>query len=317
MLERGGVEDQLGPRLAHDAVEADAVAHVGEDGAARQVGMRIGDFEIDAVEVELAAVEQGDLGRVEAAYLSDQLAADRAAGAGHQDAAAGDQPPHGVAVEHGLRPAEEILDRHRADVELLGGAVAELDEARHPRHRHAEPVGGVDELADRRAGDVVAGQDQALRTLTGALERGDHLGDVVEGAQHVDAVNVAAHAAIAFGDHGDGAIELQLAAVGGADEEFGAVAGAGEQHRDRLRIVVRLQQAEAPVLDDAVEEAWCSDHEEEEEPVDDRNRARQRFGARQHEERRHEDEDDDGRRLGQGKQIVDRGVAPDAAIKVE
>src|SRR5260221_3760709 len=103
MLERGGVEDQLGPRLAHDAVEADAVAHVGEDGAARQVGMRIGDFEIDAVEVDLAAVVQGDLRRVEAAYLSDQLAADRAAGAGDQDTAASDQPPHSITRQLGLR----------------------------------------------------------------------------------------------------------------------------------------------------------------------------------------------------------------------
>src|SRR5258708_5464727 len=89
-------------RLGHGAVEAGGVAHVGEDGAARQVGMRIGDFEIDAVEVELAAVEQGDLGRAEAAYLGHQLAADRAAGAGHQDAAAGDQPADGGAAAAGL-----------------------------------------------------------------------------------------------------------------------------------------------------------------------------------------------------------------------
>ncbi len=246
-----------------------------------------------------------------------QLAADGAARAGHQDPATGDQPAHGIAVEYGLRPAQQILDRHRTNVELFGRAVAELDETGESPHGHAEPIGGVDELANRRARDVVARQDQALRTLTGAFELGNHLGDVVESAENIDAMDVAADAAVALGDHADCAIELQLAAMGGTDEELGAIAGADEQDRDRLRIVVRLQQTEAAILDDAVEETRRADHEEEEDPVDHRNRARQQLGARQDEKRRHEDEDDDGRCLGEGEQIVDRSIAPDAAIKTQ
>src|ERR1700724_1242122 len=97
--------------------------------AARQGRMRVGVLEIGAVEIELAVVEERDVGGGKAADLGDQLAADGAAGAGHQDSAAGDQPRDGVAGEPRLRPAEQILGRHRADVELLGGAVAELDEA--------------------------------------------------------------------------------------------------------------------------------------------------------------------------------------------
>ena len=67
------------------------------------------------VEREFAVVEQGEPRRREGGDLARQFGADRAAGAGHQHAPPGDQRAHGGAVEHRLRPAEQVLDRDRLD----------------------------------------------------------------------------------------------------------------------------------------------------------------------------------------------------------
>ena len=139
-----------GRASAKAAASRVAVAHVGDDGAARQARKALADLEIDRVERELAVVEQRQLGRREGRHLAHQLAADRAAGAGDEDALAAHQPRHRVAVEHRLRPAEQVLERDRAQLDLVGDPVAQLLDLRHPGDAEAELVGGVDEAADAR-----------------------------------------------------------------------------------------------------------------------------------------------------------------------
>ena len=53
-------------------------------------------------------------------------AANAAAGTGHQDTLAFDQPPHGVPVQGGLRPAEKVLDYHWLDVKFVGDSALEI-----------------------------------------------------------------------------------------------------------------------------------------------------------------------------------------------
>ena len=58
--------------------------------------------------------------RAEGRDLAGEFAADRAAGAGDDDAAALDQARHAFPVERHLRAVEQVLDRHRAQLDVSG-----------------------------------------------------------------------------------------------------------------------------------------------------------------------------------------------------
>ena len=70
-------------------------------------------------------IEQGEARRSESRDLARELAADRAAGAGDEDALACDQLAHGCGIEHLARPAEEILRHNPVDTVVLSNDVSE------------------------------------------------------------------------------------------------------------------------------------------------------------------------------------------------
>src|SRR3546814_8275630 len=70
-----------------------------------------------------------------------QLGVDGAAGTRHQHTAALDEPLHGGTVEWCLRPAEQILDGDRADLQALLHAAAEVGQPRQAGYRGALDVG--------------------------------------------------------------------------------------------------------------------------------------------------------------------------------
>ena len=85
---------------------------------ARDVRMALGQLEVDQPQRILAVVEQDQPLGPKSGDLAGQLAADRAAGAGDDDPPSLDQPRHAFAVERHLRTVQQVLDRHRAQLQL-------------------------------------------------------------------------------------------------------------------------------------------------------------------------------------------------------
>ncbi len=153
MLQRGGVEHQLGADLLEQAADARLVAHIGQHGAARHLGVLLAQFEVDLVEHVFAVIEQRQAGRAEGRDLPRQFAADGAAGAGDQHAPALHQPRHALAVERHLRAVEQILDRDRAQFDAPAFAAAGRGQGGRRRgaaDRHAVAVGGVQQRFEHR-----------------------------------------------------------------------------------------------------------------------------------------------------------------------
>src|SRR3546814_2970019 len=123
--------------------------------------MRISDWSSDVcssdLEVVLRVVAERKLGRPESGDLARQLGADGAAGTRHQHTAALDEPLHGGTVEWCLRPAEQILDGDRADLQALLHAAAEVGQPRQAGYRGAVAVSSSSHVskssAPNRLGD--------------------------------------------------------------------------------------------------------------------------------------------------------------------
>ena len=76
-----------------------------------------------------------------------------------------------VAVEHRLRPAEQVLDRDRLDEpRRVAEVLAELGQPRQARQRDRQRVGAVEQPADLGAAEVLRREDQLLRPAAAAVE---------------------------------------------------------------------------------------------------------------------------------------------------
>ncbi len=119
VLQRGGVEHQFGATSLEHGADARLVADVGDAATGGGTcGWRLGQFQVDLPQRVFAVVEQDQLLGPERGDLARQLAADGAAGAGHDDAPALDQPRHAVAVERHLRAVQQVLDRDRLQFQM-------------------------------------------------------------------------------------------------------------------------------------------------------------------------------------------------------
>jgi len=74
-------------------------------------------------------VEQRELARRERGDLARQLGADRAAGAGDQDALVAEEVAHLVHVEHDRLAAEQVLDAHVAHLRERGAPLLQVGQA--------------------------------------------------------------------------------------------------------------------------------------------------------------------------------------------
>ena len=118
VLQRRGVEHQLRPPCVEHVADPRLVADVGDQRlrAARADGVSASSRSIchSAYSPLSSSTSRSGPKR---RHLPRQLAADRAAGAGHHDPPPLDQPRHALAVERHLRPVQQVLDRHRPEFE--------------------------------------------------------------------------------------------------------------------------------------------------------------------------------------------------------
>ena len=109
VLERGGVEDDLGAAVARrPRATRGVVADVAEHDVVGVEQRPAVDRQLHGVQRGLVAVEHDQLGRAEPVDLAAQLRADRAAGAGDQHPLAGEVAGDGVDVGVDLVAAEEV-----------------------------------------------------------------------------------------------------------------------------------------------------------------------------------------------------------------
>ena len=155
MLQCSGVKHQLRPMVFENCSDSRLVPDVGDQGAAVHLRVGLGELEVDLPQRVLTVVEQNQGAGAEGGDLPGELTADRAAGAGNDDASALDQPRHSVAIERHLRTVEQVLDDHRAKfnrARLVG--VGERGRARGLADLQAELVGLGDDLGEARPGQL-------------------------------------------------------------------------------------------------------------------------------------------------------------------
>ncbi len=153
MFQSRRVEHQLGPMFFEYRADSRLVTDVRDQRAAVHLGVGFGEFEVDLPQGIFAIVQQDQRAGTERRDLTGKLAADRAAGAGHDDAAALDQASHAVPIERYLRPVEQVLDRDGAKFDgarLVG--IGKRGGTRRLANLEAKAVGLGDNLGQAGAG---------------------------------------------------------------------------------------------------------------------------------------------------------------------
>ena len=297
MFERRRVEHEVRSLGGEQGFEFVSFSHVAENGRAPEAGMAPGNFEIDGVERELGMIEQRQMGRREIGDLTGEFGPDGAAGAGDHDPPAGDQGLHGVAVEHRLGPAEEVLERHRPDLQAIGDVAPEIGKPRQARKRQPEPFGLLEKRAHGCPVKRVFGDDQPLRTGSLPGKPRDHAAKRRKVPHDVEAVDLAPDPGAFVVHQPDHPVTRARAGLHGTDEKLGPVAGADQQHRNSRRIGAVEHGAQPTVLQHAVNQPGPGKKADEHEPVDAQRRARQAFEPGDPEQRQDEDEDRQRHRL--------------------
>ena len=117
MLERGGVEDDLGTPLREDLPQRLTVPDIGQDDVSRVQKSVSGNTELGTLQPGLVAVEHDQLARAEPRDLSAQFGADRTAGTRDEHSLVGDVPRDRRHVRVNGMTSDEVFD----------GKIAHLD----------------------------------------------------------------------------------------------------------------------------------------------------------------------------------------------
>ena len=148
-------------------IQSMCVGDIGDDRPDGARRMLLRELDVHGVEAVFVAVEHDERGRRHAGNLPAQLAANRAAGAGHQHAASGDEASNGRGVETDRRARQQVLEIERLRVPEADVAVEPVPQPRqHFDRRH---VGA--ERADDRAQQpwirIPAGDEDLVGTMSG------------------------------------------------------------------------------------------------------------------------------------------------------
>ena len=224
---------------------------------------------LDLEQVVLGVVEQDEPARAHARDLAAQLRSDRPAGAGDEDAAAGqvladalDVHPHGVA-------AEDVLDLDLAHLAHQAAAgLEQLEDGRHRPHRHAAVAAGGDDLPAQGAGRRRDRDQDLLR-----LDVVEHPPELAGRAEHLEpAVDARALLARVVVDESDGPVAELRVAVDLAQQQPPAVARADDQ--DRAGALARPRAAPRPLVGGVHDEARAAEEDEHEQAVEDEDAGR-------------------------------------------
>ena len=187
----------------------------------------------DLEQVVLGVVDEHEPARADARDLAAQLAADRAAGAGHEHDLVGEVGADALELHPHRLAAEHVLDLQLAQLahDLTPPPCAvlqQLEDGRERADRDPARAAGGDDAAAQRAG---RGRDRDDHLV--GLDRVEHAREVVVGgrAEHLEVVLVL-HAALArvVVDEADGAQAEVGVAHELAHDEAAAVAAADDQH---------------------------------------------------------------------------------------
>ena len=234
VLESGGVEDEVRADGVQQGAQAVGVADVGDVGAAGKRRVGLGDLEVDLPEGVFAVVQQDELRGGEGRDLAAEFGADGAAGAGNEDAAAGDELGDGVAVERDLGAVEQVLDGDGGEFQRGGGRL-EGGGAGGALDRDTGGFGFGEEGSEVGARQVGVGQDDGEGQAAEPGQAGQDGPGVGEGAEDGLAVDAAAGLVRRAGEQADDAEALPgLAVLEGAEEEVRTLAGAGEEDGFRV-----------------------------------------------------------------------------------
>ncbi len=173
VLVRGGVEDRVRAQLIQKPLRSRRVDNIVQDGAARNAGESLGDLPIDFEQSILAAFHQHELRRGKARAQARKLGADAAAGAGDQDALAGEDAAHRVAIQAVRFAADEPGHVDRGCRGEHGG-VGGLDVPRFVVLGRGCGDGLSEQVAQR--GDGAFGDSGEPEQFAGADRRGTKVG---------------------------------------------------------------------------------------------------------------------------------------------
>src|SRR5579864_846049 len=109
------MEDELGPLGHHHLVKVPALANIANDRVTLDLAKALFDLLVDRVEREFAVIQKSEPRRRVGSDLPRELSSNRTAGTGHEHATSGDQGTHARTIEHGLGPAQKVLDSDRLD----------------------------------------------------------------------------------------------------------------------------------------------------------------------------------------------------------
>ncbi len=305
VLERGRVEHDVRPRLLEHLTDADGVADVGEH--ARLVGEQRAavEHELHGVQRRLVSVEEVELRRAVPRDLPAELGADRAAGAGDEDRAAGEVAGDVLDVDVDLVPAEQVGDVDVADVGDLHLAVHDLRQRRQHLDAHARGVGVLDDAAHRAGGGTRDRDDDGAGTGLG--DRLDHL---VAGTEHGDARDHQALLVPGVVEQPDGEVGAVEVAQHVRDELGPGVAGAVDERGHGVHGPL------APVAPGADGVAHAEHPDEGEGQRDGARRQRDGAGRPQQRRRDHERAAGQGDRGDDAADLVERAVEVAAAVEV-
>jgi hypothetical protein len=201
---------------------------------------------------------------------------------------------------------------------VVGRRVLKLGEPRQASDAQPERVGLLEQsllvgAIERRR----VGHDHPLRAETALGEQSDHDRQIVQTAEHRNAVNRPTLHRGGLIEHADDAVELRRIAPGRANELLGGVPGPEQQDRNGLAVATPRPACRGAVAQQPVGEAGTAEQHDEQAPLDHRYGARHLLQAIEQEHDRKEDQDRQRNRLGDVDQIVDRSIPPDAAIHAE
>ena len=255
MLQRGGVEDQLGADVLEQAADAWLVADIGQHRLALHVRMPFPQLQVDLVEHVFAVIEQRQAGRAECGHLPRQLAPDGTAGAGDQHAPPLDQPGHPFAVQRDLRAVQQLLDLDPAERDrgfrlgAFAGAAAgggKGGQARQALHRHAVAVAGIEQALQLRPLQLRGSQHHQRRQPPFVAQQVEHAIRFLGRAEHAHAMDAPAHLAFAQAQYAHHAIGDATFPAQRAQEQVGPVTSANHQHALRRGVGQRPGAARMP-----------------------------------------------------------------------
>jgi hypothetical protein len=315
MLHRRRMEYEVRRMGSHDFAHTQRIPDIRHHSRPWQMGMTEGKLHVDLVEMEFRVIDQRQLRRPEIGNLAHKLAADCPARARNQDARSADHFRHGGPVQNGFRASQQILDRDGLDLDVVVDPGRQLGQTRCSAQCHAEYGRFIEQAAHCHRRKPVLGHDEPLRPVSAGFEAFDDSLDLVHPAQHLDPVDAAAQIGTHLVDYADDAIQRHGIARQCAEEQFRAVAGADQQQRNAaVAAAVALQRGLPAVRKPGGKPGRCEQREQH-QPVDDDDRGR-KAGQRRHQgPDGHEYDVQQRGRLGDRDHVLQRNVAPEAAIK--